>query len=80
MLELATYLSHPFLVCSCFAHSGEKEMRYPAITVVPVSDLFQEFIAVGLNASEGTCRCFHTTSHCIWVISKFLILMLLGFS
>lgn len=66
MLELASYLSHPLLVCSCLLiQMYPKETRYPAITVAPVSNLFQEFIAVGLSAPGRICRCFHNTCHCI---------------
>lgn len=75
MLELDTYLSHPLLVFHVLLlQRYPKEMRYPAITVVPGSNLFQEFVAVGLGAPGRICRCSHDTSHCTWVIISFLIL------
>lgn len=77
MLELATYLIHCLFVHVLLIQMYPKEMRFPAVTVAPVSNLFQESVAVSLSAPGRICRWLYTTTLCIWVIHNFLMLMIL---
>lgn len=79
MLESATYLIHCLFVHVLLIQMCPKEMRFPAVMVAPVSNLFQEFVAVSLSTPGRICRWLYTTTHCIWVIRSFLMLMIFCF-